>query len=61
MTHSNLIAEFWKIFMKCCLPVVLPALILSGCNNLPQSGSQKDAIPVSVWFHSGQAGERKTM
>jgi multiple sugar transport system substrate-binding protein len=61
MTHSNLIAEFWKIFMQCCLPVVLPALILSGCNNLPQSGSQEDAIPISVWFHSGQAGERKTM
>jgi len=61
MTHNNRIAKFWKIFMRRCLPVVLPALILSGCNNLPQSGSQEDAIPISVWFHSGQAGERKTM
>ena len=61
MTHNNRIAKFWKLFMRRCLPVVLPALILSSCNNLPQSGSQEDAIPISVWFHSGQAGERKTM
>jgi len=48
--------------MRRCLLVVLPALILTSCSNQQQmNGPQEDAIPISVWFHSGQAGERKIM
>jgi multiple sugar transport system substrate-binding protein len=61
MPHDNRIEKYWKIFMRRCLPVILPALILSSCNSLSSSDSQGNAIPISVWFHSGQAGERQTM
>ena len=62
MTCSNHSALFLRAFIRHELLVILLALILTGCSNQQQMNeSPEGAIPISVWFHSGQAGERKTM
>jgi multiple sugar transport system substrate-binding protein len=62
MTYSNIIALIRRLSIRHYLLVVLPALILTSCSNQQQTnGAPKGAISISVWFHSGQAGERKTM